>query len=175
MTPSTGTLLGARPQRRDYGLEYREKASIGPPAFEHEGGRVDASHRPQIGLHDSYRTAPMRLAAVQADSLLRRRHPEMPLEPVRSAEPEPLPDQLPARTDEARQQHAALAAESLAVFRAEIDNRAGVLVPHEDPDLEPEGEAWPDLRRPHRDAILQPRPVMPAPRRRPEPEPELQA
>jgi hypothetical protein len=122
------------------------------------------------------RTAPMRLAAVQADSLLRRRHPEIPLEPLRSAEPEPLPDQLPARTSETRQQHAALVAESLAAFHAEIDNRTGVLLPHRDPDYEPEGEAWPDLRQPHRDAILQPpRPVMSAPARHPEVQPELQA
>lgn len=35
----------------------------------------------------SARTAPMRLAAIQADALLRRRHPDMDLEPLRSAEP----------------------------------------------------------------------------------------
>jgi hypothetical protein len=122
------------------------------------------------------RTAPMRLAAVQADSLLRRRHPEMPLEPLRSVEPEPIPDELPEPTPEARQRHAALVRDSMAVFRAEIDSRTRVLVPHEDPDYEPEVEAWPDLSRPHRDAVLQPpRPVMPAPRRQPELEPELQA
>jgi hypothetical protein len=122
------------------------------------------------------RTAPMRLAAVQADSLLRRRHPERLLEPLISAEPDPLPDELPKPTVEASQQHAALVGASLAAFSAEMANRAGILVPHEDPAYGPEGEAWPDLRRPHRDAILQPpRPVIPAPGKRPELEPELQA
>jgi hypothetical protein len=44
------------------------------------------------------------------------------------------------------------------------------------PDYEPEGEARPDLRRPHRDAVLQPpRPLMPAPHRQSELEHELQA
>ncbi len=33
----------------------------------------------------------MRLAAVQADALLRRRHPHMTLEPLKTAEPEPEP------------------------------------------------------------------------------------
>jgi hypothetical protein len=83
---------------------------------------------------------------------------------------------VPELTSEAAQQRAELVAESLEAFRAEIDNRAGVLAPHEDPDYEPEGEAWPDLWRPHRDAILQPpRPIMPAPSRQPELQPELQA
>jgi hypothetical protein len=122
------------------------------------------------------RTAPMRLTAIQADSLLRRRHPGMPLEPLRSAEPEPLPDHLPEATLEAALRHTVLLTGSLAAFHAELENRAGLLMPAEDPDYEPEGEAWPDLRRPHRDAVLQPsRPVMPAPRRQPELERELQA
>lgn len=67
-------------------------------------------------------------------------------------------------------------ASSLAAFYAEPENRAGLLVPAEDPDCEPDGEAWPDLRRPHRDAVLQPpRPLMPAPHGRSELELELQA
>ncbi len=123
------------------------------------------------------KTAPMRLAAVQADALLRRRHPDMRLEPLRSAEPEPLPDVLPEPSADANTQHAGLVAERLAAFHAEIESRAGLLIPSEDPDYEPDGEAWPDLTRPHRDALLQPpRPVMPAPqsRRQPALEPELQ-
>jgi hypothetical protein len=120
------------------------------------------------------RTAPMRLAAVQADALLRRRHPGTRMAPLRSAEPEPLPDELPEATQRGRQQYVTLVAGALAAFRAELETRAGVLVPDEDPDYEPEGEAWPDIRRPHRDAILQPpRPLMPAPGK--QPEPELQA
>jgi hypothetical protein len=122
------------------------------------------------------RTAPTRLAAIQADALLRRRHPRISLDPLRSAEPEPLPDELPEPSPGARERHASLVNNSLATFSAEIDSRSGILIPDEDPDYEPEGEAWPDLARPHRDAILQPpRPTMPAPRRQPEREPELQA
>jgi len=100
----------------------------------------------------------------------------MPLGPLRSAEPEPLPDELPEPTPEAMQLHAALVADRLAAFRAELENRAGVLIPDENPDYEPEGEAWPDLSRPHRDALLQPsKPLMPAPQPQSEREPELQA
>jgi hypothetical protein len=122
------------------------------------------------------RTAPMRLAAIQADSLLRRRHPSMPLEPLWSAEPEPLPDELPRPTVETGLRHAVLVTSSLTAFHTELDSRAGLLVPAEDPDYEPEGEAWPDLRRPHRDAVLQPpRPLMPAPTRQSDREHQLQA
>jgi hypothetical protein len=124
------------------------------------------------------RTAPVRLAAIQADALLRRRHPTMHLEPLRSAEPEPLPDELPEPSQHANARHVALVSDRMAVVRAELDSRAGVLLPNEDPDYEPVGEAWPDLARPRRDALLQPpRPVMPAPQpqRQAEREPELQA
>ena len=81
----------------------------------------------------------------------------------------------PALTPPSR--HAAMVAERLARFRAEMDSRAGVLIPHEDPDYEPEGEAWPDLGRPRRDAVLQPpRPIMKPPQQRtPERDPEPQA
>jgi len=121
------------------------------------------------------RTAPMRFAAIQADSLLRRRHPALTLEPLRSAEPEPLADRMPERTPAASEQRAALVTERLRAFQAELENRSGVLIPDEDPDYQPEGEAWPDLGRPHRDAVLQPpRPLMPPPRQR-ERESELQA
>jgi hypothetical protein len=100
----------------------------------------------------------------------------MPLEPLRSAEPEPLPDQLPEPALEAGLRHTVLVTGSLTAFHTELETRAGVLVPAEDPDYEPEGEAWPDLRRPHRDAVLQPpRPLMPTPHRQSELEHELQA
>jgi hypothetical protein len=44
------------------------------------------------------RTAGPRLLAVQADSALRRRHPDLEIEPLASAEPDPAPDELPAVT-----------------------------------------------------------------------------
>ena len=113
-------------------------------------------------------TAPMRLQAVQADALLRRRHPELHLEPLTSAEPEALPDELPAPDATAASRHAAVVAKRLAVFRGEMNNRVGVLIPNVDPHCEPEGEAWPDLGRPRRDAVLQPpRPIMKPPQLRP--------
>jgi hypothetical protein len=121
------------------------------------------------------RTAPMRLAAIQADALLRRRHPHMPLEPLRSAESEALPDELPEPSPDANARHATLVADKLAVFHAELESRTGLLIPSEDPDYEPDGEACPDLSRPRRDAILQPpRPLMPAPHLQRQREPELQ-
>jgi hypothetical protein len=121
------------------------------------------------------RTAPMRLAAIQADALLRRRHPHLELEPLRSGEPKRLPDKLPEPSPDANARHASLVASKLAVFHSELESRAGVFIPNEDPDYEPAGEAWPSLARPRRDAILQPpRPPMPAPQRQPELEPELQ-
>jgi hypothetical protein len=117
----------------------------------------------------------MRLAAIQADAALRRRHPHIPLERLRSLEPEPLPGELPQPSPDANARHATLVADKLAVFHAELESRAGLLIPNEDPDYEPDGEAWPDLSKPRRDAILQhPRPAMPAPQRHPEREPELQ-
>jgi hypothetical protein len=97
-------------------------------------------------LHDARqewaaRTAPMRLAAIQADALLRHRHPHLPLQPLRSAEPAPVSDKLPEPSSDANTQHAALVADILGVFHAELETRAGLLIPNEDPDHEPDGEA----------------------------------
>ena len=43
-----------------------------------------------------------------------------------------------------------------AAFRQDFEQRLGVMVPAEDPDAEPEGEAWPAWLPAHREAILQP-------------------
>jgi hypothetical protein len=62
----------------------------------------------------------------------------------------------------------ALVAGRLATFRAEVESRAGVLIPNEDPDYQPDGDAWPDLARPRRAGLLQPpSPIMPRRRRSP--------
>lgn len=90
--------------------------------------------------------------AVTADSELRRRHPEQRLEPLRSAEPEPA-DEPPTSAGR-------------AAFRERLQERQGVMVPAEDPDLEPLGEAWPGLHGRQRDAVLQP----PKPDLRPSPQ-----
>ena len=101
--------------------------------------------------------------AITADSELRRRHPEQYLEPLRSAEPEAAPDELPGMTgEEATAEMAARTAERRAAFRERLEERQGVIVPAEDPDAEPLGEAWPSRHGISRDAILQP------------PKPELQ-
>jgi len=103
------------------------------------------------------RTAGSRLLAVQADAELRRRHPYLEIEPLASAEPEAAADELPAVTGaEERGRHAEAVASQRAAFRQALEERLGVMVPAEDPDAEPEGEAWPTWLPAHREAILQP-------------------
>lgn len=114
-------------------------------------------------------TAPIRLQAVQADAVLRRRHPDWHLDPLTSAEPDPLPDKLPAVAAGETERHRSLVTASLTATRAEVQFRASVIVPDEDPDYKPERAAWSDLSRPRHDAILQP----PKPPMAP-PQPQLQ-
>jgi conjugative relaxase-like TrwC/TraI family protein len=102
-------------------------------------------------------TAGTRHLAVLADAELRRRHPGIKLEPLVSAEPEPLPDCLPAITDpEATLPRAAEVADRRLAFRDKLEQRLGVKIPAEDPDYEDEGDAWPSRRPADRDALLQP-------------------
>jgi len=102
---------------------------------------------------------PRRLA-VAADSELRRRNPDKPIEPLRSAEPrgpeydeitKPQPEAGPAETPEWATQ---LAGQRRA-FRERLAERQNVLVPDEDPDYGFIGQAWPWQER-DPDAILQP-------------------
>jgi hypothetical protein len=94
-------------------------------------------------------TESTRRLAVQADSELRRRHPDQKLQPLQSAEPSvpgyPLfqPGWL-ADLEEQRR-----------VFREELETRQNVIIPNEDPDWEDEGPAWRGWEV-QRDAILQP-------------------
>jgi hypothetical protein len=105
----------------------------------------------------SQRTAGSRHLAILADSELRRRHPDLKLEPLVSHEPEPAPAALPAITGpDAVAEHAAAMAQRRNAFRAALEERLGLMVPAEDPDHEDEGEAWPAWQRPDRDAVLQP-------------------
>jgi len=90
-----------------------------------------------------------RRLAVQADSELRRRHPDRKIRPLESAEPK-APDQPadePGWLAELNQQRRA--------FREELEARQSVIVPNEDPDWEDEGPAW-QVWQGQRDAILQP-------------------
>ena len=96
--------------------------------------------------------------AVAADSELRRRHPGQHLTPLRSAEPQPSEDELPPVPADCAEtaRWISRTAEQRAAFRARAEERKGVLVPSEDPDYEPEGEAWPSRPARDRDAVLQP-------------------
>jgi hypothetical protein len=90
-------------------------------------------------------------------SQCRRRHPRIKLEPLTSAETEPLPDQLPAITGtEATLRHTAEVAARRRASRDTLEQRLGVKVPSEDPDYEDEGDAWPSHQPADRDALLQP-------------------
>jgi hypothetical protein len=112
-------------------------------------------------------TAGPRHLAITADSELRRRHPGQHIEPLRSAEPEPTQDELPPVPSgcAATAKWVTRTAEQRAAFREKADVRRGLMVPSEDPDYEPEGEAWPTRLITDREAILQP----PKPDMRPTP------
>ena len=123
-------------------------------------------------------TGTERRNAVAADAEYRRRHPDEKLRPLRWAGPGPVSD---AERDEVARGDTVAAwvgglAEANQAFEAEMESRRGVLVPSEDPDCEPEGEAFPD--RPERDTAplyVPPVPDMPASPRIAEPQPELEA
>ena len=115
-------------------------------------------------------TERVRVMALAADTEYRNRYPDAELEPLKSREPEPLSPEdrealdpgeaadyiPPAWLDEVAEQ-ARKAADELA-------DRQSMRMPGEDADIEGE-QAWPDLVRAERDAVLQPPPpeVQPAP------------
>ena len=109
-----------------------------------------------------------RRLAVAADAELRRRHPEQEIEPLRSAEPEPVSE---AEHDELVPQAGDTVPETpqwvsrlkdRQPFREKLDERKAVRVPAEDHEMEDEGEAWPVWRE-QKEAILQPpKPEIPA-------------
>jgi conjugative relaxase-like TrwC/TraI family protein len=109
-------------------------------------------------------TEQQRLGAVACDSELRHRYPDRHIEPLRSAEPAAPSDS--ERAEAARGGMPAWIAELEEGSRRHAERmqeRAGLMIPAEDPDLEPEGEAFPVTRAAFRDAILQPPPPeMPA-------------
>ena len=110
-------------------------------------------------------TAPMRHQALQADAVLRRRHPDWHLDPLTSAEPDPLPDEIPSITALEEERHRSLVTASLTATRTEMEFRTSLPVHNQDHDYALEGETWPALSRPRRDAVLQPpRPAMAPPR-----------
>jgi len=106
-------------------------------------------------------TRRQRQLAVAADAELRRRHPDQPWPPLRSAEPEPASqphdDAVPlAETIEAAQQLVSELPARHREFADQLASRQSQLVPAEDPDHAPLGPAFPAWAGPFRDAILQP-------------------
>jgi hypothetical protein len=128
----------------------------------------DAYRRIEFGLEhamDDRRaweqiTAGPRRLAVAADSELRRRHPDKPIEPLRSAEPHaPEDDEITKPTDEIKSaelpEWVTNLAEQRPAFQEKLAERQNVMVPDEDPDYGFLGPAWPWQER-DPDAILQP-------------------
>jgi AAA domain-containing protein len=121
------------------------------------------------GLMDDRRaweaaTESQRRLAVAADTELRRRYPEMRIDPLRSAEPDQVTDEQRAELDVLpEQQHdyqppgwVRELAEARKAFSEKIAERQSRMEPHEDPDWEDLGPAFPAWQPPDRDAVLQP-------------------
>jgi hypothetical protein len=93
-----------------------------------------------------------RQLAVAADAELRRRHPDQPRPPLRSAEPEPIQ----ASADQDTTQHIQDLADQHREFTRRLADRQSVLIPDADPDFEAQAQAFPTWTTEVRDAILQP-------------------
>jgi uncharacterized protein len=126
-------------------------------------------------------TEPQRRLAVAADAELRRRNPDMPIEPLRSAEPTEVTHQQRAELDlvpgEQREYQPPAWMRELdkarKAFSEKIAERQSVMQPHEDPDYEDIGPAFPSWQAEDRDSVLQPpRPPIPPSGRLAEPEAE---
>jgi hypothetical protein len=114
-------------------------------------------------LEWEHATEHSRHLAIAADAELRRRSPDQQIEPLRSAEPDPVSDadraELNLAPDKKIGEMAAwisdLAAKRQA-FREKLGELQGLKVPSEDPDWGDLGEAFHSWSPPGRDAILQP-------------------
>jgi hypothetical protein len=110
---------------------------------------------------------------VAADAELRRRHPEQPYPPLRSAEPQPATqaerDELTLSSGQPIPEMGQWIKDLAAAHRTfvgKLAERQSVTVPSEDPDYGNLGQAFPPWPGPGRDAILQP----PKPEIRPSPQ-----
>jgi len=118
-------------------------------------------------------TVEQRHLAIAADAELRRRHPDQRLQPLRSAEPEPVTeaehDELAFTAGEEVREMGQWIKDLTAkrqAFADQLAERQSMMIPSEDPDYGDLGRAFPDWHRPDRDAILQP----PKPEMRPAPQ-----
>jgi hypothetical protein len=133
-------------------------------------------------LHDAYRqretvfaavmadradwdlaTRAQRHLAIAADTELRRRHPEQPFPPLRSAEPQPAADVQRDDLTPAAEKDNTQATQRIQdltagrrVFAARLADRQNQMIPSEDPDYGDLGQAFPPWPAPRTDAILQP-------------------
>jgi hypothetical protein len=107
---------------------------------------------------------------VGADTELRRRHPAIRIEPLRSAEPREVADEQRAELDalpEDQDEYQPPAwvrelAEARNAFSEKLAERRSVMEPGEDPDYENIGPAFPSWQQEDRDAVLQrPKPPIP--------------
>jgi hypothetical protein len=110
-----------------------------------------------------YATAHSRRLVVAADAELRRRHPDLRIGPLHSAEPAPVSDidrqKLLLTPDKNIGEMAAWMRDLDAqrpAFREMIEERQGLMVPSEAPDWGDLEEAFPAWQASARDAILQP-------------------
>jgi hypothetical protein len=106
-------------------------------------------------------TRQQRQLAVAADAELRRRHPQEPWPPLRSAEPEPEPEPAPesGATPVDMTATVRLIDDMAARHReltAKLADRQSIMTPADDPDYDNLTQAFPDWTPTRRDAILQP-------------------
>jgi conjugative relaxase-like TrwC/TraI family protein len=158
--------------------EVARKAGDGDLAGRHEqqaerSRLQESAYRSQesilAGLADDRRaweaaTEPQRRLAVAADTEMRRRYPEVKIEPLRSAEPEQVTDEQRAELDtlpEEQHEYQPPAwvrelADARKAFSEKIAERQSVMEPDEDPDYEDVGQAFPSWEQADREAVLQP-------------------
>jgi conjugative relaxase-like TrwC/TraI family protein len=164
--------------RADAEAEAARKAGNSEVAAKHEQ-QAEQSRRQETaylaqesilaGLMEDRRTwetatEPQRRLAVAADAELRRRNPDMRIEPLRSAEPEEITDRQRADLDllpgpdRGYQAPGWLRklAEARTAFSEKIAERRSLREPHEDPDYADIGPAFPSWQRDDRQAVLQP-------------------
>ena len=132
----------------------------------------------------SHATEAAHRLAVAADAELRRRDPGRVLEPLRSAEQQPVTEAERDEIDPILVRARGAAAESPGwvkalgearpAFREQLAERQSMRIPDPDPEYADHGPAWPAIAPRERDAIMQsPEPEMPpAPGTAPDASPE---